>query len=84
MAKKKYDLAVKVGEKADKKAIWKNIGAVLEKEDGAQFILLDRTFNPAGVPDDGRGSILINRFPVKSDQPDSGGGDFPPSGEIPF
>lgn len=64
MTKKKYDLAVKVGEKPDGKAIWKNCGVVLEKEDGGRFILLERTFNPAGVPGS-EPSILISMFAPK-------------------
>lgn len=49
MSKRKYDIAVKAGEKPDGKAIWKNIGVMMEGERGP-FLLIDRTFNPAGVP----------------------------------
>lgn len=71
MTKKAYDLAVKVGtyEKGgETKNRYLNIGAVLEKDDGGKFILLDRTFNPAGVPNpDGKSSIIISMFEPKGD-----------------
>lgn len=63
--KKDYDLAVKVGEKKDGKAVWKNVGAIMSGDKGP-FILLDRTFNPAGVPgQDERQSVIVSMFRVK-------------------
>lgn len=47
--KRKYDIAVKAGERPDGKAIWKNVGVMMEGTNGP-FLLIDRTFNPAGVP----------------------------------
>lgn len=64
MAQKKYDLAVKVGVGADGKAIWKNIGACLEGDKGP-YLVIDRTFSPAGVPSD-RSSILVSMFAPKA------------------
>lgn len=77
MIKKKYDLVVKVGEYTDrdgnKKAEWKNIGVELENQDGGRFILMDRHFNPAGVPNpDNKGNVLISKFEPK--QNSQGGG----------
>lgn len=73
MTRKKYDLAVKVGEYTDSngqtKARYQNIGAVLEKEDGGKFLMLARWFNPAGVPDfNGKGgeSVLVSMFEPKN------------------
>ena len=70
--RKKYDLAVKVGEYTDTsgatKARYENVGIVMEKDDGGTFIMLKRTFNPAGVPDlTGKNSenILIGMFEPK-------------------
>lgn len=89
MAKKMRELVVKVGEYQDRntgetKARWKNVGALMKNdEDDSLFIMLDKTFNPAGVPDDnGRASLLISCFKVKDDNrgsgqqggPDQGGG----------
>lgn len=69
--RKVYDLCVKVGSYTDRqgnlKAKWQNIGAVMTGNDKSSFILLDRTFNPAGVPIDGDNTerILINLFKPK-------------------
>jgi len=72
MTKKTYDLAVKVGtyEKGgETKNRYLNIGAVLQKDDGGKFILLDRTFNPAGVPNpDGRSTVIVSLFEVKKEE----------------
>jgi len=66
MSRKKYDAAVKVGEYKDQegnmKARWLNVGAVIQTEHG-HVLLLDRTFNPAGLPDpENRGNVLISLF----------------------
>lgn len=68
--KKVYDLSVKVDEYTDatgqKKAKWQNVGTVMEGDDGRRFVLLDRTFNPAGVPNEGnRPNVLISMFEPK-------------------
>ena len=61
MSKKVYDLAVKLGEKN-----WLNVGAVLEKDDGGRFIILERSFHPAGVPNpDNKSSLIISMFEPK-------------------
>lgn len=69
MTKKIKDLAVKVGtyeSKGETKNRYINIGAVLENNDGGKFMLLDRTFSPAGVPNpDGKSTILVSMFDVK-------------------
>ena len=72
MAKKLYDLAVKTGTYTNKngedKGRWLNVGAVMLSDDGSKFIMLQRTFNPAGVPDlSGRGgeSVLLSMFEPK-------------------
>lgn len=65
----KYNLVVKVGTYTDRegneKAKWQNIGVVLEGSHGP-YILLSRSFNPAGVPcattDE---SILVSLFEPK-------------------
>jgi hypothetical protein len=68
-AKKVYDLAVKTGTyevgPGQTKGRWMNVGAVMEMPDGGRFVMLDRTFNPAGVPDlNGKGgdSVLLTMF----------------------
>ena len=63
---KKYDLVVKVGEYTDgqgqTKGRFKNVGVMMEGQNGP-YILLDRTFNPAGVGgNDGRESIILSMY----------------------
>ena len=72
MPKKLYDLAVKTREYMDKegnkKANWLNVGSVMQSDDGNKFLLVSRTFNPAGVPDlSGKGgdSVLVSMFPPR-------------------
>lgn len=68
-ARKIYDLAVKTREytnaQGEKKANWQNVGSIMEGDDGRQFMMLARWFNPAGVPDhSGKGgdSVPISMF----------------------
>lgn len=72
---KAYDLAVAVGQyqsNGETKNRYVNIGSVMEKEDGGRFILLDRHFNPAGVPNpDNRSNILVSMFEPRDN---NGGG----------
>jgi len=91
MTKKVYDLAVKVGsydKGGETKNRYLNIGAVLQKDDGGKFILLDRTFNPAGVPNpDGKSTIIISLFEVKGDKAEKQGAPEAPiddEEQIPF
>jgi len=68
---KKYDLVVKVGEYTDgqgqTKGRFKNVGIMMDGDNGP-YILLDRTFNPAGVGgNEGRESILISLYEPKQD-----------------
>lgn len=75
-ARKTADLVVKVGEYQDqqgnKKAKWQNVGRVMQGDDGSEYLMINRTFNPAGVPDlTGKGgdAVLIRKFePRNNDQ----------------
>lgn len=63
------DLKVKTGEytnqAGEKKGRWEDVGAIMQGDNG-KFIMLKRTFNPAGVPNpDGRDSVLISMFDPK-------------------
>ena len=65
--KKVYDLSVKVSSYVDREGTTKNkyenVGSILEKEDGGQFIILNRTFNPAGCPNpENKSSVIISMF----------------------
>lgn len=73
MSKKIYDLAVKTDEytnrEGQQKAKWLNVGAVMQKDDGGKFILLERSFNPAGVLNpDNRPNIILSMFSPKDRQ----------------
>lgn len=101
MARKKYDLVVTTGEyqgrDGNTKREYKNIGAVLENDKGL-YMVLDRTFSPAGVPNpENRSTLIVSMFEPR-DQHDNrgnqGGGrggqqsggysDGLDEGEIPF
>ena len=84
MAKKLYDLTVKTGEYTDSsgatKGRYENIGSVMENDKG-QFMMLKRTFNPAGVPNsDGRDSVLVSMFEPRPRDGQSGGNYQAPAG----
>ena len=69
---KKYALVVKVGEYTDRdgatKGRFKNVGVMMDGDKGP-FLLLDRTFNPAGVSgNEGRESIIISMYEPRDDQ----------------
>ena len=69
---KKYDVVAKVGEYQDQsgqtKPRWQNVGAVVTTENG-HALLLNKTFNPAGLAEADRESIMLNLFePKQRDQ----------------
>ena len=68
--KKIYDLAVKTGtyqKNGETKGRYTNVGSVMEGDNG-QFIILDRTFNPAGVPNpDNKSSVIVSMFAPRED-----------------
>lgn len=69
-AKKIRDLAVKTSSYTDRdgnqKNRYKNVGSLMKSDDGGTFILLDTTFNPAGVPNpDCRDNVLISVFELR-------------------
>lgn len=80
MAKKLKDLVVKTGEyehNGETKGRYKTVGAIMENDDGGKFIMLDRTFNPAGVPNpQNRDTVIVSMFdPRDKDGNATGGGD---------
>ena len=66
---KKYDLVVKVGEYesgGETKGRFENVGVVMEGDKGP-YILLRRTFNPAGVKgQEDRESIMVGMYEPKA------------------
>lgn len=89
MAKKVYDMAVKVGtyqKDGETKNRYQNIGAVLQGDNGP-YMIMDRHFNPAGIPNpEDRENLIISLFQPRqngggqdggqqqSQQPQGGGG----------
>lgn len=76
MAKKIRDIAVKTGEYQDQhgnmKGRWQNVGSLMQGDDGGMFIILERTFNPAGVANpEHRSSVVLSCFDVKERQENS-------------
>lgn len=68
---KKYDIAVKTGSytnaQGEEKGRYENVGAVMSGENGP-FLIVKRTFNPAGVPNpDGRDTVILSLFEPRED-----------------
>lgn len=74
MTRKISDLAIPAGKYTDRtgneKTRWENVGGLFETDNGRKFITLRRTFNPAGIALDDRGSnkdsVIINLFDANS------------------
>ena len=69
---KLYDVAVKTGSYTDKsgatKGRYENIGVMMEGDNGP-YLMLKRTFNPAGVPGNAdRDNIICSLFKPSEDQ----------------
>lgn len=62
------NVVVKTGEYTDRsgntKGRYEKVGRVMLMDDGRKMVLLNRTFNPAGVPSD-KDSIILNFFEVE-------------------
>lgn len=71
-AKRIKDLAVKTGSytvNGETKNRYINVGSVMKSDDGSTFLLLNTTFNPAGVPNpDNRDNVLISIFDLRTDE----------------
>ena len=66
MARKIADLVVKTGEyqngQGETKGRYENVGSMMEGDNG-NFMILKRTFNPAGVPNpDCKDSVIVSCF----------------------
>lgn len=71
MSKKIYDICAKTGSYTDRegqtKNRYQNVGAVIQGQDGP-FIIMERWFNPAGVPTD-RDNTLLSLFRADRERP---------------
>ena len=66
---KKYDLAAKVGtyeKNGETKGRYKNVGLILENEEGKKMVMIDPTFNFAAVRrEDGKDMVMVSMFEPK-------------------
>ncbi|MGH1470121.1 MAG: hypothetical protein ACRBCS_02950 [Cellvibrionaceae bacterium] len=67
MATKTKDIVLKTGSYQDRegnqKNRYENVGSVMQGDDGGIFIIMKRTFNPAGAPNpDNKDSVLLSCF----------------------
>lgn len=69
---KKYDLATKVGtyeKNGETKNRYKNVGLILENEEGKKMVMIDPTFNFAAVRrEDGKDMVMVSMFEPKNTQ----------------
>ena len=67
--KKKYDLCVKTGSyesKGETKNRYKNVGLILENEEGKKMVMIDPTFNFAAVKrEEGKDMIICSLMEPK-------------------
>lgn len=80
-SRKTHDLSVKVGTYRDasgqEKARYKTIGALFQGDRGP-YLVIDRTFSPAGVPvEDGRDQIIVSCFEPRARDGGNGGEGHP-------
>jgi len=71
MPRKIKDVCVKTGTYKDRNGEengrWQNVGMVLQMDDGGKMVMLNRSFNPAGVPfKEGSDSIVLSFFDPKN------------------
>ena len=71
MATKKFDVACKVSSYQDKEGKTKNkylnVGTVFENDDNRMFMVLNRTFSPAGVPNpENKEAVILSFFEPKA------------------
>lgn len=66
---KKYDLACKTGtyeKEGSTKNRYKNVGLILENEEGKKMVMIDPTFNFAAVKrDEGKDMVMVSMFEPK-------------------
>jgi hypothetical protein len=67
-----YDLSAKVGtymKDGVEKPRWAPVGKIMRNDEGKVFMLMNKYFSPAGVPDpEQRDSILVSMFEAGGEQ----------------
>ena len=73
---KKYDIVAKTGEyqngQGETKARYLNVGAVMQGQNGP-YLLLNKTFNPAGLAEPDRESIILSLLEPRQNDGQQGG-----------
>lgn len=68
MSQKVFSLVAKTGEyqnaQGETKPTYESAGKLIQKEDGDMFIILNRTFDPKGVPPNPRGGVILSMFEI--------------------
>lgn len=63
---KVYDVVARVGSYVDangqEKGRFQNVGAVIQNSSGGMNLLLAKWFNPAGLAEDGKESVILSLF----------------------
>lgn len=69
---RKYDLACKTGtyeKNGETKNRYKNVGLILENEEGKKMVMIDPTFNFAAVKrEEGKDMVMVSMFEPKEKQ----------------
>lgn len=76
MSKKIADLCIKAGtyqKDGETKNKYKNVGMILQKDDGGEMIMIDPCFNFAAVKEQDRDFVILSKFDVKEDKPKAAG-----------
>lgn len=73
MSKKIYDVVARVGsfidpQSGEEKGKFENVGAVIENSNGGMNLLLSKTFNPAGLAQPDKESVILSLFEPKPKQ----------------
>lgn len=72
MSKKTHDLCVKAGtyqKDGETKNRYKNVGMILQKDDGGEMIMIDPTFNFVAVKAQDRDFVIVTKFEVNEEKP---------------
>lgn len=74
---RKYDAVVGIPyttQSGEEKIKWQNVGAVVTTQKGGFMLLLDRHFNPAGMPNpENRTNVVVNLFEPQQNNGQQGG-----------
>lgn len=83
MAQKIRDIVVSTGtyqKDGQTKNRYQNVGVMMKNDDGGEFIILHRWFNPAGIPNpDNKDSVLLSCFKPNGGQPSGNPGQSAPA-----